>query len=196
MFFLLFLVLAQTDDLIKDLGDDSFEVRQKAQEKLTKKINFDVYVKIRDFKTDDLEIKRRIKSIKENYNQKLIEDYKIGTESYPGYPWIDMLPSPYEWKGLKRSEIINCYLHYASYMGALSDGGPKWTNYRKATDLWTKDRVSLVLKEALLSKTEKEFKGRMKKGIETIQKEIESMINGEDKYWGGQAKNPARLKKQ
>ena len=195
LFFLVFFV-DDTDNLIKGLGDSNFYVRENAQVDLIKKMDFNLYLRLRDIKEKNLEIIRRLEVIKKNYKNKLRLEYKVTIDGYFEYPWIDMIPYEYKGEGMQRCDILEIYLFNSEEIEVFGNKNSCWPSYRKATQRWIKDRIYSYSEELFKkTKSEKDFQDGMNAKIAIIQKDMEAMVIREDDYWKFWGKkNPARIK--
>ena len=185
---LILVVGVDIDALVKELGNDSYQVREKAQKELEKIIDFKVYKQLCGTKETDPEILKRLRYIRNYCEAKLSSQYNVDLGGYPGYPFIDSLPDGYKWLGLEKIDLIIIYTTVASLYGAPSDGSPYWTDYRKATELWIKERIKRVIETA---ENEEEYREKMKEAMESIQKDVEVMIEGDYRYYeSSQMENP------
>lgn len=174
--------------LIERLGSKSFAVREKASKELALKMTVKLYQELHKLTTTDLEVEFRVKLALKRYEEKLIQEFiflKLNPEeTYPQYPWI-CFGTTYN---------HGCaYLEDARLMGAPQDNSPNWTDWRVATQLWIKNEITTAVGACLReSKSEKEFRCKMSCRIEAIKEDIRRMIRMEDRYWGGEERNPLR----
>ena len=195
----------ESNDLVVQLGDEDFAVREEAYGYLLENVNFSWYIKLRDFKTDDLELVKRRELIKEVFIQKthkrLRSRYQPDLMGYPQYPWLfqgnaaDFVPHNYEWRSLNRGKIYSKYYNSAASLGGTMNF-PDYTHHRIATQLWIADRIDLDLIDAILyAKSEDWVDRKMKICMEEIQKDLATLIASEDLWWRNMNKqNPLRLK--
>ena len=186
-------------NLVLQLGDEDFATREKAHAALQGKMDFSLYVKLREIKADNLEANGRLKSINDAYAQKFWENlrprFKVDLMGYPKYPWIlQGFSHSYKWEGLGKTDITNRYVGRAKEEGiAGGNCEPDWTYWRRATELWLAHRVDTALMDTIrTANSEEEVCKKMDefmKGV--IQVEVRAMIWGEDKHWGDRP-NPLR----
>lgn len=183
-----------SEDLVKKLGSDKFAERQEAQEELLKIMDFDMYVKFKTIKGSNLEVRRRLKVLIEDYEIKLFRNYEIDLRGYPKYPFIDVLPDGYKWNKMNGQEIVAKYLDCACKVQPY-EGAPKWTHYRVATHIWVRDRIFAAFVESIDEAiNEKDFRSKMTEALKPIQKDVDILIKGDDEYWAKQKlPNPLRI---
>ena len=192
---------ADVDNLVRQLGSEDFQARERAHAKLTLGMDFARYAKLRDADTDNAEAEGRKRSIMEVFEQKTFKKFKpkfrVDLGDYPKFPWICQgFAEDYRWQGAKRDEVIVRYVDYAKNRGGVGLWGncpPDWGYYRLATEIWTDDRIELAFKDAMaVAKTEEEFCSSMEKFMRPIHADVKAMIRGEDQ-WYGDGPNPLRL---
>jgi hypothetical protein len=191
--FLLLLLAGHSDpheEMVNRLGDDDFDVREKASKELWEDIDFSLYKKLREVKTDDLETRYRIGKLTSRYELEQSKKWRVDLKGYKKWPFIDSLPSGYP----RRWDIACSYRKYAQVTGTAEDNAPNWSDYRKATELWCADRIFFSVQSSLRSAKDfgeylKLQKGEMRK----LHKDLEEMKKGDDRQWKGwQCSNPAR----
>lgn len=186
------------DSLIEKLNDNDFFVREKAQKELTKKMDFKLYLELRNFKATDLEevcrrVEKAVVGYEDKFAQERVNDYRPDLQGYADYPWIDKLPHNYYWNGLGKWFIVSNYLYCAQKAGVVNDEYSKWPNHRKATELWLRARIKSEIRHCLREcKNEKDFRRLMGFKMKAIKEDIQLMIKEEDDWWEGKEKNPLR----
>lgn len=188
----------QADDLsllVRDLGSTTFKVRESARKKIKERMNFDVYLRIKDIESEELEVKVRLKRLTTEYLDSMKEKYSIEITDYPEFPWIDQLPTGYKCDGMTKHEIFNKYW----WRSLKLDGKDIWYCYRcqRATKLWLHERLSGAFKDAWEgSKNDEEFTTKMDLVVRSIRDDIQVLIQGEDNYYLSQGReNPSRKRK-
>lgn len=188
-------VVAKVDEntnLIKQLGDGSFIVREKASSQLADGMTFKLYLEFRHFKHEDPEVANRIWVIRRSYENKIAKKWFDGFKpklplNNSQYPWICLQKSTGTWDW-------DCgYIKSARLLGAPQSESLGWMHWRVATKIWLDvevcNAVSISFKE---SQSEKDFFCNMDYRMESIKGKILHMISMEDNWRGGKKNNPLR----
>lgn len=190
LLFLVIVVKAGDDDLIKQLSDRKFSVREKASRRLLEKMDFESYLELRSFYHEDLEVLRRVQTAVSDYEKRIVQKYLVTTklklpENISQYPWI-------YFGGLGWDDSC-CWLKTARMLGVPEDGIPEWTDWRTATKIWADTEVVNSISIALDgSMSEGEFFCIMNCTMKRIMDKIKPMVKMQDNYYGGKKKNPLR----
>jgi|GEM_PF-6785219 len=191
----LFILLAMLDlgsgDIrqIKDLGNARFEVRESTHEALAKRLNFPLYRKLKQYVSDDPEIRWRIKCICAPFEEKYTKKYlqKL-SDAVVLYPTIDMLPSGYslrkgKWKTWSRGNIIVHYMQVAQNNGIALGPAPMFPGYRKAAELFMNERLLDEFDRALGNiQDEAALEKAMAAALKEITDDIKEMVKKDNFY--------------
>jgi hypothetical protein len=201
--FALLFTQVQTENLVKDLGSDSYRVRELAQKKLEETMDFELYLQSRDKEQTDLEIMCRLNKVHREYQKRISLQYKVDLMGYPDWPWLnegwtEEVHIEWDWFGNRRI-VRNRYCPYlreAEKLGAPKGSEPHWLNFRKATQLWAEEFIFQAVGSSMVAaKSEKEFRNLLACQMRILQHKIQSMIDLEDVYWARFGKeNPLRVK--
>lgn len=190
MFLMVALMAALSDDeLIAQLGDDRFVVREQATAQLEKRIDFPMYLRLRDAQYDDVEIQLRVKQAVEQYEIKMVSAYSVKLGKGKLYPPINQaIADDYKlseglWEYWSADDFIQKYLDHAKRLFDPDDELSYLMQGRLATELFVEDRIRYVGYSALHeTKTEEEFYAAMQNGMANIQKDVEGFFLSEGKY--------------
>lgn len=184
----LFLAADTDENLIRQLGNDSYEKREEASKILARKMDFDLFVKVRVAAKDaDAEIVRRADDLIKSYKTKLRGEFKIDMSGYSQYPPIDGLPKDFKlngpWKGWKRLDFIEAYREKAGPFKRLDDLMPNWASFRGATEILMKERANYAFEQiTTTANSETELRNGMAQALCEIRKDIEILAINEDKF--------------
>lgn len=183
---------ADTQTMVRYLGNNSFYIRQTTHEVLSQKIDSRLYRQLFEIKKSekDPEITNRLSVILKEYADKAKEEFKIDLMGYKDYPRINEgMPGTYAlddppWKEWKRSGLINYYSKHATVTEAEEKRFPYDFTLRRATQLWMQERIDYDFESSIrTSKSEKEFRAEMEKRMQARQKDMKLLIEGDKKFF-------------
>lgn len=172
------------ETLIKQLGSDDFQTREKAHKELHSRMNVELSFKLKNFKDDDQEIMQRMDEMIKEQQAKLLEKHVLNLRGYPRMPWITCWTPGY-------SDCI-CAARKTIGLG----GEPDWTEWRLATYLYIKPKWDKAIRRAFKRSTcETDFHKNMEDEMIEINGIIRRFIKEEDLWWKARGEpNPLRNK--
>ena len=131
--------------LFSDLNSNVYVIRNSASRKLEQKMDFSLYLKLRDGKPGNAEYSHRFKYLVRVFEQKTREKYQPDLCGHPDYPWIFFNPNrPYAWRGLNHNDLYETYVLLVNKRGVCGTNANDWLDYRLATKIWLDERITLV----------------------------------------------------
>ena len=170
------------EDLLAKLASNKFKEREKSQEMLMRRMDLELYNKLKKKRVQDLEQRRRILELVTEFENQLCAGLVVNLEGYRASPQIDEgMPQTYTYKGMTRWEIISHYLTLAGNEQCWV-GMPHYPQYRRAFDIWMSERISEAWTTAMSMDSEEAIRTFVKKESELISRDTKWLIQG-DKNW-------------
>ena len=186
----LFWVETTTEELVKNLGNEKYAVRENATNKLKKMVDFNLYLELAKVTSDSAEVMQGIRGIRRHYESmidfkaylKLKEDHRARAvvrsyESRMRYQYhIDLYGHHrYPWIWVSHWEYI-AYLEKARSVAGWGRS-PDWIDFHLATAMWTEDKITASFRMCMnIAESEEELRCLMACKMQKIQKEINGMI--------------------